>query len=235
MPIYLPLLAGQLDPNKCYASEQERLTDYAANLEAILSGQSFYNIGPDIPGPEFRGFPWLRTTDGRWYVYQGVWRTPHEFSPGRHLWEEFSNEADIWSFDGGDGSDPSTNPPTETTGAMWMLDPNYVGRSPMSPGVIPGSDPEKSLGYGENYGAGSHELTIDEMPEHDHPPKEGYDSFAGFVSAGQPSSFEIEGGSEINEMTVTGLRGGGNPHSLVHPVRGMCCIVRTGRIYRTVS
>ena len=133
----------------------------------MLFRSAFYNYGPDKPAPEFQIYPWLRTVDMRWYFFNGVWQTPNStWLPGNHRWEEFAAEADIWSFDGGDGSNPAINPPTAISGAMWELDTNYNGRSPMSPGIIASSVPAKTLGYGENFGVGTYKQIGSDVAAH---------------------------------------------------------------------
>lgn len=233
--ILLPILPGTLPQGYCFTSWQQTLVDFSNHQQAVLAnGMAFYNYGSTAPAPEFQIYPWLNTNDMRWYRFSGQWITNHEFLPGRHTWEEFVTEADIWSFDGGDGSDPSTSPPTATAGAMWQLDTAYDGRSPMSPGVIVGSNPAKTLGYGEDFGEGAHLQDREEVGPHVHPltPRD---------------QMEDTGGGNIDGITVSGtgpsigtLSAGQNTYAstqqamnVTHPVRGMCCIVRTGRIYRT--
>jgi hypothetical protein len=117
---------------------------------------------------------------------------------------------------------------------MWEIDVNYAGRSPMGVGTIPTSFPSKVLTLAENFGEGAHTQTETEMFRHTHGPKEGYGSFAGFVSAGEPSTVEATSGTEIERMTITGETGGhedavNDPANIVHPIRACYCIRRTAR------
>jgi hypothetical protein len=43
---------------------------------------------------------------------------------------------------------------------MWEVDHNYDGRSPMGPGAIPVSNPAKTLSLSEDYGSGTHAISI---------------------------------------------------------------------------
>lgn len=103
---------------------------------------------------------WLQTTSDpsnsspldfgdpiRWLTWNGsAWVWPHPVVPGtgeRRMW--VGTEADLWSYDGGDGTDPATA--TDTTGAMWMVDTVFDSKSPrgavtgtLNPGDSGGSD-----------------------------------------------------------------------------------------------
>ena len=78
---------------------------------------------------------WLQTTKNptnlnpldygdaiRWFVWNGsAWVWPHlipSTSGVRQIW--VGTEADLWFFDGGDGTDPASA--TDTVGAMWEKD-----------------------------------------------------------------------------------------------------------------
>lgn len=234
--LLLPIQAGTLPQGYCFVSWQQTLLDFADNMSAVLeNGRSYYNYGDTAPAPEFQIYPWLNSNDMRWYRFSGQWITNHEFLPGRHTWEEFATEAEIWGFDGGDGSNPSTSPPTTTAGAMWELDTAYNGRSPMSPGVIVNSNPAKTLGYGEDFGEGAHLQTVEEVGPHVH-----------LINPSQmvasPSSGAAQGilfggtGDILTPLTIaqnTYAAAGQQRGNVVHPVRGMACIVRTARLYRT--
>ncbi len=101
-----------------------------------------YFIGLSQPVGTVPGL-WLQTsqntTDGinygdplRWFFWNGTaWVWPHQVPPlseERRLW--LGTEADLWFYDGGDGTTPVGA--TDTTGAMWAVDlatPNYIKRS----------------------------------------------------------------------------------------------------------
>lgn len=58
----------------------------------------------------------------RWFFWNGsAWVWPHLTPPGsgeRRIW--VGTEADLWFYDGGDGTNPATA--TDTVGAMWEKD-----------------------------------------------------------------------------------------------------------------
>jgi hypothetical protein len=225
--IELSILPGTLIPGVCFPDEQTRLVAFAQNMRAILSGSAFYSFGANKPAAEFQGYPWLRSTDMQWYYFAGKWKRPRALADQdpntRRLY--VGTPADLITYDGG-----SAGPVSADDGPMWEVDTDFDGRSPMGVGAIPQSDPAKTLALDEAYGDGSIVQGIAQMPAHTHGPKTGFASFSGFVAVGQPSSYEIEGGTEIEKMDTTGVTGGSQPMSLVHPVRGCYIIKPTARL-----
>ena len=157
--ILLPLVPGTLPPSFCPADEQTRLNTYAAFLNAVLNGQTFFNYGSTAPAPENRSYPWIRTTDMRIYEYVGQWRSPVSYSAfDQRLFK--GTLTDLITYDGGDNGSPSA-----TSGPMWVEDTDCIGRSPMHPGAIPTSNPPKTLALNELYGEGAHQLLTTEFPK----------------------------------------------------------------------
>lgn len=156
--ILVPIIPGNLTPNYCFSSWQKTLVDFSAAQQGQLpNGAFFMNVGDTLPGPDFQAFPWLYTADGRIYRFDGQWITPHEYQQPncaglRQSWE--ASEADLATFDGGDAN--ATH--SDRSGPMWAIDHNYDGRSGMGPGLIPGSDPAKTLAVSEAFGNGSYTL-----------------------------------------------------------------------------
>lgn len=185
------------------------------------------------PSAEQRDFLWFKPSTGlifSWDSGGGAWTSPNRSPAGgseRRFFEGVDTE--IWAYDGGDGSNPSVTPPAANVGAMWEIDTNYAGRSPMGPGAIASANPAKNLALSENFGDGAHTITIQELPAHTHPPADDYGSFAGFVSPGEPSTVEATGGTEIERMLQTGATGGDEAMPIVHPCRGIYVIKRTAR------
>lgn len=125
--------------------------DFAAVLFAKISGQSFYNIGPNKPDPQFNSFPWFNTTVGRWYTFQGQWIAPHPLQYAQSIglrWDWAGSESSVWSLDGGDGTDPTVNPPGSSSGAMWVVDHDFDGRFGVGPGIVPNSNPVATIAVG---------------------------------------------------------------------------------------
>lgn len=196
------------------------------------------------PGANDRDKLWYDTDVGRIYRWNGgAWVSPHPYPANgiAGLWVE-ATPAQIWSFDGGDGSDPAVTPPSTDSGAMWVINTAYAGRSPMGAGSIPTANPAKVLAIGENYGEGAHVLTASELP-----------SAIGGVSVSAPLGLKIpvqagfsvqEAGGDSNPSysfsgtpptfvdslsgSITG--GADSAHQTVHPVRGQYYIVRSARV-----
>lgn len=223
--ILLPLLPGTLIPGVCYNDEQSRLNAYAENLQAQLPGQAYYNYGDSIPAVENNAYPWLRTTDMRWYRFSGSWISPvgPEYNVGiRRLWT--SSAGLLQTYDGGD-----TDTPSDRSGPMWEIDHDFDGRSPMGPGAIEGSNPAKTLAGGEDYGTGAHTLAGSNLPEHRHAMK--------FSQGTDGDTYpSIATGSTNDRQYFTEMAGNATPTPLnnVHPVRGCYIIKWTGRAYRKV-
>lgn len=220
--ILLPMQIGTLPPGVCYPNDQARLNAFGQNLQAILSGGlAFYNFGDSTPAVEDQAYPWFRTTDGRWYFYSSVWKSPvnYDFNE-RRIWRGDTTELE--SYDGG-----SPGVVTSTTGPMWEVDTDFNGRSPMGVGDIPGSDPAKTLALNETYGEGSHTLTTAEMPTHTHELE--FDTSD--VGSGFPNA--SNGQNDATSYTTTEA-GGDEPHQNTHPVLGCYLIKWTGRLYRVV-
>lgn len=146
----LPILPGTLPQGFCPTTEQERLVAYANNMKAVLNGGfSYYNYGADKPAPEFQAYPWLRTTDGRWYMYSGVWRSPNNYSlDERRIW--MGSLSDLITYDGGSAGTVSA-----TTGPMWVEDTSMIDRIPIGAG--------STAAIGVNAGSASVTLTPDNM------------------------------------------------------------------------
>lgn len=228
----LPLLPGTLPVGVCFtgpSAEQERLNAYMAASNAVLeAGQSFYNFGDSPPSVANQAYPWLRTTDGRWYTFSGKWIAPTNYSIfERRLF--IGTLDDLKTYDGGD-----TGSAGPTSGPMWEEDPEFVGRVPIGPGLIPATAPALTIDVATDGGEGGHTQTIAEMPAHNHPPDPTLsDGYLGHAVT--PGSFNVTSSSnDTIKLGTTGNTGGGTPFNLVQPVRG-CYIVRwTHRLYYAV-
>lgn len=122
-----------------------------------------------LPSPEQRNFLWRRPSRGSlifsWDSGGGAWTAPNPI-PANGIERRLmvGTPAEIWAYDGGDGSDPSTTPPAANVGAMWEIDPDFAGRVAIGVGAIPGTNPAKSIALEENYGAGSITLAQTNLP-----------------------------------------------------------------------
>lgn len=179
------LITTGLPAGYCYPSDPNRFwLDGVATLSGFVPGTyNFFNYGNDEPDPEDRNKPWVRLNgDGtldRVYVYaNGVWSSPNPRAASgdeRMIWVGL--EADLWSYDGGDGTDPSTTAPTATTGAMWSRDTSFDFRFPLGIGTSPSvTQPSgevtgsTTVGVGATGGAEDTEIVIDsdQLPSHSH-------------------------------------------------------------------
>lgn len=224
----LPLIPGTIPPGMCFASDQERWNFFF---------QNGYAQGPDIvgiivsdtaPGIEFQvGYGWIKTiggSPGKLYTFNnGSWVSEHTVpasSDVRQLW--VGSLLDLESYDGG-----SAGEVTATSGPMWEEDTDFIGRSPMHPGAIPGSDPAASIAVGQDLGAGSRAFTISDMPEHQHVMKFGSGTSGSIFPAVTTSATSIFDFS----TEPTGSATTPTPVSMLHPVRGCYLIKRTARTH----
>jgi hypothetical protein len=228
--VLLPIIPGSLSAGACFNSEQERLNAFAAAMEAQLNGEAFYNYGDTKPDVSDQGYPWLRTTDMRWYRFEGKWKSPiADYSLyERRLW--VGTLLSLQTYDGGD-----TNTPSTESGPTWEVDTAFEGRSPMGPGAIPSSNPAKTLVVEENFGEGAHAQTVAEMAEHEHTPDPTLaDGFLGHATPSAPATYNVGGGGDTISMGATAAAGSGDPMPIIHPVRAAYLIKRTTRTFYTV-
>jgi len=171
------LTAGTLPQGYCFTTLQQYYNDIMALTLAQIPGTySLFNYGPNIPDPADQDKPWIRTlTDGsldRLYTFNGVWCSPHPApfsSSERRMW--VGSEADLWAYDGGDGDDPATSPPTDTTGAMWIVDTDFAFRMPLGAGTCGTAfdgNPATTVAVTDTGGVERHALSEAELPEHTH-------------------------------------------------------------------
>ena len=136
-------------------------------INTQLTGKLF-TLGPTTPGAAAQGLPWIRTdVNGNVigvYTFNTTsqkWVSPNPALPAskeRRLWT--GTESELWSFDGGDGTDPTVNTPTETTGAMWQVDHAADFRMAIGPGT---SGLSTTIAVGQTGGEEKHTLTPTEM------------------------------------------------------------------------
>lgn len=223
------------------------------SLDFTVTAGYYYNYSDTQPDASHRVFPWVRKYGyGVWdwdasATPQAAWVQRHQVPASSGVRLPFEGtEAEAWAFDGGDGTDPAVDVPTAYNGAMWEVDHNYDGRSPMGPGTV-GSD---TLVVATAYGSATVQLTSDQL---------GHTHVFGNYSAGNDDARFLIGTSgtftATNSMMVHGDSGNpeeanitaGNlrtapsevdatqdPVSVVHPVRGCFMLKRTARVYYKV-
>lgn len=247
--ILLPLIHDNLDPSFCFTTWPNFLNTLTPLLKAVQDGQTFFNFGDSVPAPEKQAYPWLRTTDGRWYVYSGAWLSPVNYDANdRRLY--VGSLTDLLTYDGGSNATPS-----DRSGPMWVEDTDFRGRMPMGPGDIPDATPSTTtvhtLTVEEQYGGGAHTLTDAEgaTGQHIHAFGKYLNGAAGYNYPGNQTVPTYTGavvqgisGSTVNSDTTANLytlpagqtAGGVTPTAMniVPPVVGCYIIKPSGRLYR---
>lgn len=158
-----------LPASYCFTTPERFALDIAAALQGYLPGAYSTIIRSSTePAATDRDKVWVQVNadgamTGRIFTWAyGTWvmQNPRR-DPSERVWFEGS-EADAWSYDGGDGTDPSSNPPTTTTGAMWEYDTNYAFRFPLMAGT---SDTPTTVSIGDTGGEEKHTLVQTELPD----------------------------------------------------------------------
>lgn len=241
-PNLFRLTPPTLKPGWCPKTEQERINVEIGGTQVtylIQTGTSFFNYGPNTPAPENRIYPWINTTDGRLYTFQGgMWTSPNPREPDGEwiIWP--GTEQELWSYDGGDGVDPNSVAPTDTTGAMWQVVAAMAGRMPIGVGTVPSDGSvARTLIVGNTGGEGKHSLAEDEMPPHTHDVKivarNSSGGGGGAVTSGTdnttdnsipPFTSDSAGGDTQTPPVVV-------PHENLPPYRVVYFAVRTQRKY----
>lgn len=243
------LIAPTFPEGYCPANIQQFANDLQSGTQ-LSSPITLDTVIISDTAPDDHSKLWFKTSGGApftypsiplyfWHPVLGAWVAAHKDEPGDQKWQEFTQESDIWSYQGGDGSNPAVSVPTASTGSFWEVDPRYNGRSPMSPGSIPDANPAKTLGYGENFGEGAHLQDREEVGPHDHPltadssivdgneikmVNSGTGSAGIMIGLTGPPSTNLS--VEDNEFTTSQQK-----MPVISPVRGQSCIIRTARLY----
>ncbi len=231
-----------LIPGFCWTNAQ----DFVATLKSILSGTVNVNgivIQPGLPLVGDQDKLWIRTdSSGRPvspYLFQGQWIWPHPMPPGgkmNQVWDD--TEANLWAYDGGDGTDPSISAPTATTGAMWKRNPNFGTddgatpfRFPVGAGknlTVYDGNPALVLAPGSVGGEERHSLSTDELPPHIHPVGDAtnfnYDALGPVTRTSAPGTVPSGPNSTANKS-----------HQNLPLFRAVIFAQRTARIYNVAS
>lgn len=166
---------GGLPSGYCFQGFDRFALDIVNNMSGFIPGE--YSVIIDSgtePDAEDRDKLWHKqlpggAPTGRLYSYYlGKWVTPHqiEAEAEMRMWWT-GTEADLWAFDGGDGSDPSASAPTATTGAMWVRDTDYDFKFPLAMGTSP-APLSTSVVPGDTGGVEQNTLDASNLPSHTH-------------------------------------------------------------------
>lgn len=237
----------------CFTGFDRFALDLVQNMTGYLPGQyGTVIVSETEPSADDRDKPWLKLLPGgaptgkTFIYYLGKWVYPNPIEPGadeRKIW--VGNESDVWSYDGGDGTDPSSNAPTATTGAMWERDTDFNFRFPLGVGTSP-APYSTTVSVGATGGAEKVALAEDEMPPHGHPARwngggEGDSDPTGGIMVG-PSGSETRPAwsGEPDDARGKAIGGTGGDadgattaHNNMPPYVAVFFIRRTARIYMT--
>lgn len=209
----------------------------------VVGEYSTFNWGSSIPAAEDQNKPWIRmnvdgSPDGLYTFFNGVWCRPHPIAPSapyyRALW--FGSEANLRSFDGGDGS---ADAPTEFTGSMWEIDTAYPASFLCTAGTFAASGVLAVTGQATDTGvAGSdkHTMTVGELPSHNHEMIwDRQDTTGGGGQNNTVYDGTDNGGinDDISRYTedTGGVSGVTTPHNNLPPFVGVYLIKRSARKY----
>lgn len=249
MSIPVNITMGTFPANYCWTNPQTYADDLVALLTAIVPGSlNTFVMGNNTPQPSDQDKPWFRfNADGtpdKWYIYVGQWISLHPIPASStvvQIW--FGSESAAWSYDGGDGNDPSITPPTDTTGAMWKVEHGFDFLIPMGAGT---SALGTVLAVNAQLGEEKHTLTTNEIPSHQHllvntdqgdplaPGLNSNNSINHSAANGSSSlEYELSGSATTPTMGLSAATGGGAAHQNLPPVKGVYFIRRTARRFYT--
>jgi hypothetical protein len=243
-----PVIAqwGSFPPDYSPADWNDLLQQIAKVFTAHVVGDyTTFNWGSSTPAAEDQNKPWVKlnvdgSPDGLYTFFNGVWCKPHAIAPSapyyRALW--FGSEAQLRSFDGGDGT---SDAPTEFTGAMWELDTTYPASFLCTPGTFATAGVLAVTGQITDTGvAGSdkHTLDIGEIPSHSHEMIWDRQDAAG----GSQANCVYDGsdnGSTVDDISRYTENTGGvatvtQAHNNLPPFIGVSLIMRSARKYVTI-
>lgn len=230
-----------LPENYCFSTPNRFALDIVANMSGYVPGEYSVIIDSETePSAEDRGKPWYKllpggAPSGKLYKYYlGKWVSPNPVEPEsaeRRIWT--GSEAELWSYDGGDGTDPSSSAPTATTGAMWERDTAFDFRFPLGAGTSP---KPTTVSVGETGGSEEVTLTPDQLGGHTHNatlsggPNLGADGGTAGLDEGDGDRESV---TAKYSWTVDIEATGDEPHSNMPPYVAVYFIKRTLRQYYT--
>ena len=166
----------------------------------------------------------------------GQWISPHPIPPSGQqviIWKD--TESALWSYDGGDGKDPTSNPPTSVSGAMWVRDTDFDFKFPVGMGTN-GTTYDGNVATvitpGDTGGEERVTQTLDQLVPHYHTCKKDK-----LVATGGGGTVVLQ--DDTSESLLTGNTensiGAGNSANNMPPYRGVLFAKRSSRIYITLN
>lgn len=173
---------ANFQPGYCWQGPQQYGTDLISLLTGTVNSTGKLIVGPNAPGPADQDAVWYRTVGGYLegvYLFLGSWCRPHpvQASTGIRIIYDGA-ESELWSLDGGDGTNPLVSVPTATTGSFWQRDLNYgsddgtsIFKFPVGVGVNPTAYDGAAatiIAQGASGGVEKVAIASKEMPNHTH-------------------------------------------------------------------
>lgn len=200
-----------------------------ALLQGSINTAGKVIISGNAPSPADQDGIWVRTVGGYlegFYTYIGGWFRPHPIPASSQVRTMFAGaESAVWSFDGGDGTNPTVTPPTSTTGAMWQVDHTFDFKFPVGPGlnaVAYDGNAASTIVQGGvvtsagNAGEERHVEVAAEVGPHVH------NQFQGRFQHGTADTNAFQAGANSDgQVAANTVSGGGNPASGTPPVTAL--------------
>lgn len=233
----------------CPPDWQTLARDLANGMSGYVPGAyNFWNFGNSEPGVNDRGKPWLRlnpdnSPDKVFIFFGGGWVWPNPIEASSEERKIFVGiEADVWSYDGGDGSDPSATAPTDAAGAMWEVDHDFDFRFPLGAGTSP-APASTTVNVTDTGGEEDHTLLQAELPDvtlkmftdeivnnpGDPSSSESVAKAASATPSGAEFEYRVQKGTTEPGLGTTSPMGDGDEHNNMPPYRGVFYIKRTAR------
>lgn len=234
-----------LPPSYCFTTPSRFASDIVAQMSGFVPGEYSVIIDSETePDAADRGKLWHKLLPGRapsgkiYKYYLGKWVSPNPVEPNadeRRWW--VGTEAQAWEYDGGDPTDPSATPPTQTTGAMWERDTDFDFKFPLAKGTSPAST---TVDVGDTGGNEEITLSLEQIPAHSHSLNDtGTNRFARYNESsgnqnpwGSGNSDSFEGEFTFSTRTAGGKSDGTTDvTNIMPPYRVGMWIKRTSRVY----
>jgi len=175
-PPNIALVPPSFPPGYCFTTWQQFAIDLFTGAFGVLPASvgTGFNIGnapPSDPADNLK--PWFKTNpdqslEGIYVFAFGTWVRPYPTPPGptdfRAIW--VGTLVDLYSYDHGDGTDPTVTPPTTITGSFWQQDTDFAARTLVGVGTLPLAG--TVLSVGDTGGLDEVKLLTENLAPHTH-------------------------------------------------------------------